>query len=65
MTARPALDYNAQTALDMETARRSAKLDVAATRAFIHGEQLLALALLWAISSKESMYRWRSGVENP
>ncbi|KAL5520339.1 hypothetical protein ACEPAG_9553 [Sanghuangporus baumii] len=32
-------DAQAQTALDIESARRNAKLDVPATRDFIHGDE--------------------------
>ena len=36
--AKVAIDAEAQTALDIEAARRNAKLNVPVTRAFIHGE---------------------------
>ena len=36
--AKVSIDVEAQTALDIEAARRNAKLNLPATRAFIHGE---------------------------
>ncbi|KAI5121476.1 hypothetical protein M0805_003932 [Coniferiporia weirii] len=37
----PATNYNSQTGADIEAARRSVKLDVAAVRAFLHGGESL------------------------
>lgn len=38
-------DCNAQTSLDIEAARRTTKLNIAAVRALLHGENGLTLAL--------------------